>query len=568
MANWQVLKRTNPDLFKHLLELRGFREEELEPKYEDLLDPFLLPDMDKAVEIIKQIKEEKKEAVVFGDYDADGTPGAAVLGIMLEQLGIPCQIIIPTRAEGYGIKPEVVEKFGAQVGLLILVDTGIRANAEVKAAHKKSIKVIILDHHLPVGDLPKADALVDQHLKNSKYSFKGLCGCALAFKLVCALEKSDVGLNNNLSRWLLDLVAISTVSDMMPLTGENRILVSYGLKVLTKSRWPGVNALIRTAKIDTAKLSAYSLGFVLGPRLNATGRLGDNQPALDLLLTKDAAQAEELAWKIERINRERQELVEKLTALCQEELFKQNNSKDKFFLLKGKDWPMGVVGLVAGRIAGIFNRPTIVASESNGVIVGSGRSIPSFSLIDALSAQEKLMVKFGGHKAAAGLTVESKNWEKFAEGLKKYAEKQIDKKDLTPKIIGEAVLASEEITLEVATELEQLAPFGSGNPTPRLILENVEVTSVTPLGQKGDHLRMNGIITAENGMKTDLEMIGFGITKKFPKTLGHFDFLGTLEINRWNGRERLQYRIFEHRKVGDKIEEIEKAEEVEEALVD
>ena len=296
MARWLSVRRTQENLFDHLLAIRGFTAKDLEDNYGEIHNPNTLPDIDRAVDLIIEAKTQGYSAAIFGDYDADGTPGAAVLSILLDQLKIPHQVFIPTREKGYGLKKEAIDALDPNTKLLITVDNGIKAVEEIKYAHEKGMKVLVLDHHLPGDELPEADALVDTFVKKSKYPFNGLCGCALAYKLTVALEEKVPELNKNLSKWFLDLVAISTVADMMPPVDENRQLVKFGLKVLGKSRWPGVKALLAAAKVEPKNLNETTLGFVLGPRLNATGRMGDNQPALDLLLSKDASSAAKLAW--------------------------------------------------------------------------------------------------------------------------------------------------------------------------------------------------------------------------------------------------------------------------------
>lgn len=549
MARWQVYERKEKNILTHLMKLRGFSPSDVEDSFELLHDPLLLPDMDKAVELIIEIKKSGGEVVIFGDYDADGTPGAALLSILFDHLKIPHKVIIPTRAEGYGLKKETIEGLGKEVKLLITVDNGIRSVEEVKLAKKLGIKTIILDHHLPGKELPPADAVVDQYLPNSKYPFMGLCGCALSYKLVCALEDKLPELNKNLSKWLLDLVAISTVADMMPLTGENRQLVRYGLKVLRQTRWPGLQALLDTAGVDRDKINETTLGFVIGPRLNATGRMGDNQPALDLLLSRSATDSAKIAREIERINQERQRLVEKLSEQINKEIFVQNSRDDLIFVIKGKDWPLGVLGLVAGKLCQIYSRPVIVLSEQEGNLTGSGRSIKNYSLIDGLTSQEKYLARFGGHRTAAGLSLKKEDFENFVDGLKKHATQALEGVSLEKTYIADAILDSEELAENIIEKFSSLSPFGYGNPSPKFILREVGIISRREMGKSGEHLKLQ----AKHGDK-EFEVVIFGNGKEFPKEVDSLDMLGALEINKWRDKKTVQLRLVDYRTPTEEVE--------------
>lgn len=297
-TRWCVHVRRQPKLLDHLCDLRGIADSDLSPDYaRHLHDPMLLPDMDNACDLIEQAVAGKWHVTIFGDYDADGTPASAILSLMLDQIGLEHEVVLPTRLTGYGLRLEQVKEIATRSKLLITVDTGVTSVAEIALAKELGLKVIILDHHLPLDELPPADAIVDPHRIDSQYPFSHLCGCALAYKFVVALGNKFPALAERFSKWLLDLVAVSTVADMMPLTGENRVLVHYGLLVLRQNRRPGMQALLAAASVDVKALTAGTLGFTVGPRLNAAGRLGDNMPAYELLTaTTKAGLCSRIAW--------------------------------------------------------------------------------------------------------------------------------------------------------------------------------------------------------------------------------------------------------------------------------
>jgi len=540
-TNWRVRRRTRPDLLSHLSLVRGISVKELELDFASQLnDPNLLPGMKAARQLIVKAGTESWPVTIFGDYDADGTPAAALLSSLLDRLKIKHQVIIPTRAVGYGLKENDVESIAASSKLLILVDTGVNAVGPVALLKKAGVEVVILDHHLPKAELPATKALVDPFLPGSKYPFDQLCGCALAYKLATALAADfPTELSESWLKWQLDLVAISTVTDMMVMKGENRVLVHYGLQVLRKTRRPGLKALMAAAGVDPDKLSAGTLGYSLGPRLNATGRLGDNRPAFDLLVSTSAAAANEQAQAIEKSNRDRQQLVEEVLLEAQGLIFKQNKSDDRCFIIVGDDWLPGVVGLVAGKIAGQFNRPTIVLTRQNGVLTGSARSIGGYSIIDGLTSQTKQLIRFGGHRQAAGLSLEDKSLADFILGLKAHAFKNIPASALVRSYTADAILADEEVVLATVDLCDRFQPFGVENQSPLFIIEDVQLGAPRLIGAKGDHVKWAG---RKNNI--DLDIIGFGMSDRLKKRpLEQAHLLGHLEKNVWNNQTRLQFRL-------------------------
>lgn len=555
-TKWRVFSRRDDDLVKHLLAVRGLTEADLTLDFANLYDPNLLPDMKAARALVKKAVKEKWHVTIFGDYDADGTPASAVLATMCERLGLKYRVVIPTRADGYGLKIKDVEVAAKTSKLLITVDTGIAAVEEIAAAKKLGLAVIVLDHHLPKTDLPPADALVDPYVPSSKYPFNYLCGCALAYKFVEALSADFPNeLNEGFRKWLLDLVAISTVADMMVMRGENRLLVHYGLQVLRKTRRPGLQALLEVAGLDPLKLTSENLGYALGPRLNASGRMGDNYPAFELLMAKTSAEALDRAQVINQFNTERQGVMEVATSEAEKVLFQQNKVDDHLFVITGDKWPAGVIGLTAGKLSYRHNRPVVVLTGEGDTLTGSARSIGDYSIIDGLDFSVKYLLRHGGHKQAAGLSLKKSELPKFIDSLKAHAKEHIKPEDLVPTLTADAILSPAEINLATAQNLEKLQPFGHENPAPRFIIETAQLNNPRTMGKTGDHLKWLAKLPGQ-----DLEVVGFGMSKRFaemPQTTAHL--FGQLEQNHWNGTTRLQFKLTDYQPVDHKIETIKDA---------
>lgn len=540
-------------LLDQLCKLRGWKRDMLGFDYsKDFYDPYLLPAMPEAVNLIIEAKKSNWPVTVFGDYDADGTTGAAILSIVLKRLGIRHSVLLPVRDEGYGLTTVAMGKVPEETRLLIMVDNGIKSVKEVEALKKRGIFTIILDHHLPGETLPMADALVDPHLPTSRYPFSSLCGGALAYKLAVALSREFPELNEAFLKWLLDLVAIATVADVMPLIGENRALVHFGLLVLRKNRRPGIRYLLEQAKVFSENLSSQSLGYIIGPRFNASGRLATNQPTLSLLLEESDSKAKLLAEEIEQANRSRLEVMREVLATTRSELFVQNDPKDHLYMIYGEGWPVGVIGLVAGRLAAEFHRPIVVGGLVGGKITASARSVAGFHLVEALDEAESFLERYGGHKLAAGLSTSEELWPKLQSKLKEIAKKRFPEKLLQAAWLIEAELSPAEVTLELVKELERLAPFGYGNPKPTFLLRNRRVDSIRRMGQAESHLKLQ--LSADG---KSLEAVGFNLAERCKLKVGDsMSFIGQLEINEWGGRERLQLKLLDYGSVEKEIEVI------------
>lgn len=552
-AVWQVHARRSPVLLEHLLLLRGLTVKDLEFNFsEQLHDPFLLPDMEPAVSLIEQAVKENWHITVFGDYDADGTPAAALLQLSLERLGLSVTVVLPTRETGYGLRKVDVEKAAKASQLLITVDTGITAVDEVALAKELGMKVIILDHHLPKEKLPQADAVIDPFRSDSQYPFNYLCGCALAYKFIVACQsRFPENLTEGFVKWLLDMVAISTVADMMHMVGENRVLVHYGLKALIKTKRPGLQELMKVSGLTAEKITPGSLGYVLGPRLNASGRLGDNRMAFELLITNDSNRAKELAAEIEQRNRTRQQIVKDILEQADKILFTQNSREDRCFVVVGSDWSPGVVGLVAGKIAAQYNRPVIVLT-GNETLTGSARSVGNYSIIDGLTASSKSLTRFGGHNQAAGLSLPASNLSSFVSDLKAHADSFIKREELRKVFKADAFLTETDISLKTINEIEKLQPFGYQNSQPSFIIRSALLGEPKRMGASKDHCKWR-----VQSAGASFDVIGFGFANRYDASpLVEADLLGLLESNLWNGNETIQFRLQDFRLPNQEIETI------------
>lgn len=541
-------------LLDHLCRIRGIDLARMVPDFDtDLHNPDLLPGMSQARALVRRAVKEKWSVAIFGDYDADGTPAAVLLTELCQKLGLKSTVFLPTRESGYGLGSADVERIAAVAKLLITVDTGIAAVEPIKKLKKLGLKVIVLDHHLPQELLPPADAIVDPFLDGANYPFLYLCGCALAFKLACALQKDFPQITEGFLKWQLDLVAISTVADMMPLRDENRVLVYFGLQVLRKTRRLGLQALLRHAGIKPESITEGIIGFAIGPRLNAAGRLGDNRPVYDLLATDSEAVAEKLALTIELANSQRQALVEKVLAEAEKLLFEQNDRDDLLFAVAKSSWPAGIVGLVAGKLTEKFNRPVIVGSISNDLVRASGRSIEQYPLIDGLTENKGQLVRFGGHRQAAGLTVTSKKWSKFVEAMKAHAVKIFKGVLPIPVIKADAVMLIEEANLENIDLLVRLQPYGIGNPKPLFVIQAVTITEPKTMGRENKHIRAR--ITA-NGQS--LPAVAFSMADRFTKLAQtKADIVGYLSRNEWQNTSSAQFQIVDFNTPNSEMEFLE-----------
>jgi single-stranded-DNA-specific exonuclease len=493
-------------------------------------DPFLLGDMEAACAQIRGAIEQRRRICVHGDYDVDGIAATTLAVLLLRELGADVVWHLPSRFdEGYGLSSETIARLADEgCGLVLTVDCGITAVAEVAKAKERGLDVVVTDHHRPGEELPDCPVVAT---RPSEYPFPELCGTGVVFKLGQAL----FGIESEIPRRHLDLVALATIADVVPLVDENRSFAIAGLRALARTAKPGLRALMQSAGVDPAAVDAGAVGFRLAPRLNAAGRLGHPRDALELLLTEDETEARRLADSLEELNRERQAIEGRILreAVAQVENWPPEQRAWRGYAVAGADWHEGVIGIVASRLVERYHRPVVLISGTDGDWKGSGRSIPSFDLHAALGACAGLLGRWGGHRAAAGLSIPEENVEAFAESFAAQAAAALDEEDLEPVTTIDAVVArGAELSLDLCGELARLAPFGLGNPAPTLLAPGCGLAELATVGE-GKHLRFRIRRDGRDGGSA----IAFGQGSRLevlrPDAL--YDIAFRLEENRWNG---------------------------------
>jgi single-stranded-DNA-specific exonuclease len=454
-------------------------------------DPELLQDVPRAVERLVQARERGEKVAVFTDYDADGVNSAAVLATGLRMVGINPSVRLPNRfVDGYGLTPPIVEELaaaGAQV--IVTADCGSTSHAAADLARQRGVDLIITDHHQCPDELPDAYALVNPWRPDCGYPCDYLCGAGVAFKLVQALAETLLPDGRAAMEPLLDLVAVATVADIMPLLGENRRLVLAGLNIMNAFPRPGVRALIETSGLKPGDVDAAALGFRVAPRVNAAGRLDDPNIAYQLLMSNSYEEAFALAAEINRLNIERQALTREYELQAHELVQEQFESGEYALVCGGEDWPGGIVGLVAGKLAQAYNRPTLVYRKSDGVVSGSGRSIQGFNLLGALQACDDVFERYGGHQAAAGFTLRTERLDELIERFQLAVRETLPPERLQPVLWIDGYLKPETISYDFARSLERLAPFGAGFQYPTFAAKAMRLTESRQLGAEGQHWR-------------------------------------------------------------------------------
>jgi single-stranded-DNA-specific exonuclease len=470
----------------------------LNPDLAHLHDPALLTGMRDAVARVKTAIQNRQKILIYGDYDVDGTVSVVILKKAIEMAGGEASFHVPHRLrEGYGMRADVIERAAAMgVELIISVDTGIRASAVVEAARERGIDVIVTDHHLPDAELPPALAVLNPNRRDCQYPDKNLCGAGVAFKLVHALLATLDWPAEKLARVLksfLKLVAIATVADVVPLVGENRVIVKHGLEGLHQSKNPGLRALLElSGLLDGRAPSARQVAFQIAPRINAAGRMDDAQNVIRMFLTDDPEHARSLASQLHSLNQERRDTEAEIVKLVLAECASVPVTDDQSALVfSGANWHRGVVGIVASRLVERFCRPVFVLSEEEGQAQGSGRGIPVFHLLDALESMPDLFTRFGGHRQAAGVSLAAEMVPEFRRRLNAYAGERLTPADFQPQLLVDAVVGLRELTSGPAVqELLAMAPFGFGNPPPVLAILGAELAGA-PVVMKEKHLRVH-----------------------------------------------------------------------------
>jgi single-stranded-DNA-specific exonuclease len=470
----------------------------LTPDLEHLHDPLLLTGMRDAVARVKAAIQAKEKILIYGDYDVDGTVSVVILKKAIEMAGGEASFHVPHRLkDGYGMRSDVIERAAAMgIGLIVSVDTGIRASEVVRDARQRGIDVIVTDHHLPDAELPPALAVLNPNRRDCRYPDKNLCGAGVAFKLVHALLATLGWPPEKLARVMksfLKLVAIATVADVVPLVGENRVIVKHGLDGLNQSKNPGLRAILELSGLMNGRSpSARQVAFQIAPRINAAGRMDDAQNVIRMFLTEDPENARRLASELHSLNQERRDTEAEIVRLVLEECAGVPVTDDQTVLVfSGLNWHRGVVGIVASRLVERFYRPVFVLSEEDGQAQGSGRSIAPFHLLDALESMPDLFTRFGGHRQAAGVSLATESVPEFRRRLNAYAATRLTPADFQPQLAIDAAVSLRELTTGPAVqELLAMAPFGFGNPAPMLAILGAEVAGA-PVVMKEKHLRVH-----------------------------------------------------------------------------
>lgn len=566
-----------------LLYRRGYRSGDevmdfLGMRETKLLDPFLMKDMRKAAERILAAVENKESIAIYGDYDADGVSSVSLLFLYLEGLDPDIQLgyYIPDRcSEGYGMSTDAVDKLAAKgVELIVTVDTGISAAKEVAYATSLGIDVVVTDHHECPAVLPTACAVVDPHQELCPYPFKELAGVGVAFKLIMAIERLRRGENadpraidQEIYRDYADLAALGTVADVMPVVGENRLIITYGLKRMAQSPRPGIRALLECANaVKNGKLTASSIGFGLAPRINAAGRMDKSSKAVELLLLSDSDRDAEktaaiIAEALCEYNKDRQAQESRIAEQVYERVEASFSPEDRVIVADGDDWHSGVIGIVASRVTERYHRPSIMITYKDSpdrtggeldVGKGSGRSIEGVNLIEAIAASSDCLVKFGGHELAAGLSVTRGNVDTLRKQLNDYMKANYPADAFEARVRADLTLSANDLTMKLANELLLMEPFGNGNPTPLFYLADAKITKSYAIGT-GKHLKLNlerdGISFAGVMFNAGYEAFNFAVGESV-------DLLFQLDINEYNNVKSLQLLVREMRRAVSVEDEI------------
>lgn len=548
-ADWsQQLPELHPTIATILyhLDVRTAEQAErfLHPTYQrDQYDPFLFKDMPKVVERLIAARDRQENVLVYGDYDADGVCAGVLLYTALKDIGVqPLNLYLPHRdTEGYGLNLKAIDQFIAQgVKLLITVDCGISNKAEVAYAAEHGIEVIVTDHHVEPPQLPTAAfAIINPQVQACGYPWPMLAGVGVAFKVAQALGRT-LKLPESYEKWLLDLVAISTVTDCMPLRDENRTLLKYGLIVLNKTRRLGLQKLIAATHKPGTPVTTGTISFRIGPWLNAAGRIDHANMAVKLLLSDSDAQANDCVETLGQTNTDRQTQTERMFAEAKIEAAPQKDQP--LIAVYGEHWPLGLIGLVAGKLVNEFHKPAFVMTENQGMIFGSGRSVPGVNLIKTLQGIDTLLERYGGHAMACGFTLKATTTRPvFVQTFIEAARLSLDAVPEEKIYTMAAALTIADITWELIEQLEWLEPFGEQNPEPLFSLPQVIVKDFQTVGAKDQHLRL--VLADEQGKKLKAIAFGLGERAEQLKLGDRINCVGCVNVNQWNGNREIQFQI-------------------------
>ncbi|NTU66568.1 MAG: single-stranded-DNA-specific exonuclease RecJ [Candidatus Moranbacteria bacterium] len=517
--------------------------------YDDLHDPSGFKGMKEAVERISQARKSGEKIAIFGDYDADGVTATALLYGALKDLGFSdIAYYIPDRQlEGYGMNDKAIG-FLAEDGvkLVITVDCGITNVSEVEKAKSLGIDVIITDHHNIPEHLPEAVAVINPHIEDSGFPFRNLAGVGVAFKLATALYASMAPLKIDQLKWMLDLVCIGTIADCVELLGENRIFVKYGLIVLSKTKRAGLQEMFKVGRIDISEDNvpdAHRVAFQIAPRINAAGRMDHASVSYKLIIESDPVIARDMALDVEKKNQERQKVTGQIVKEI--EMIATNSFKDKrFIFVANEHWPVGILGLVAGKITDQFQKPTAVLQKQDKEYVGSLRSVPEVNIMDALRECSDILIRFGGHAQAAGVRVSHENIEKFYEHMSEAVEKRMAGREAFSCIDIDSEIDPASIDPHLVSEIRRMEPFGMGNSEPVFVARGMTVKDVRVVGNGSKHLKMT---LGAPGNGNVFDSIGFGLGDKFPSIpIGSsVDAVFNIQEDGWNGNRKIQFRIID-----------------------
>lgn len=515
-----------------------------------LHDPFIMLNMERAVERIQKAIQNKERILIFGDYDVDGMTSTAILYQILTQLKAKVSYRLPHRVkDGYGLNPKFIKTFAnLKVKLLITVDCGISNRPEIQLAKEQGIDVIITDHHsIPEPPLfpEEAHAILHPQQKKCPYPYKNLAGAGIALKLAHALIQRHYPKKEELQRLepFIDFASLGTVADIAPLTGENRMLVKHGLTCLQKTTWPGLRQLKNRAGLsEEEKVTVETIGFMIAPRLNAAGRIANSYLSLKLLL-EESDKAEELAQRLERLNQNRQKMTR--LALQQAESQLKNPSEQKIIIAHHQDWHTGIIGLVAGKIADKYGRPCIIMEDRGDCLVGSARSITGFNMIEAIRNFSQYLDHYGGHPQAAGFNISKKNLQPFINDLTDFTEKNINLESVKTTLPIDCEILPQDINMETYRHIQRFAPFGLDNETPTFLLKNIRAVNIRTVGGDQQHLKFTAQITPYK----HLEVIAFqmGPLRSELNENTHLDLVCQLHYHQWNGRSSLELKAQDFR---------------------
>lgn len=515
------------------------------PSFDDLHDPFLMNDMDKAVNRLNKAMGSKERIMIFGDYDVDGTTAVALVYKYLQNYYSNIEYYIPTRSEdGYGISRQCIDyAYESDIKLIIILDCGIKANDEIKYAREKGIDFIICDHHMPDVELPEAVAILNPKVPGSTYPCKHLSGCGVGFKFMQAFAKSNGLSNHNELESLLDLVAVSIAADLVPIVGENRVMAYHGLKRLNSNPNLGLRSIIRLCKLTNKNITISDVIFKIGPRINASGRMQSGMETVDLLVSRDLHDAYEKGKDIDQYNKDRKELDKKITEEANHLIEKDVEvvQSKRSIVIYNPNWHKGIIGIVASRLTELYYKPVVVLTGSDGIATGSSRSVRNFDIYAAINSTRDLLENFGGHPYAVGLSLKEENIPEFAQRFEEYVVSHIHPSQLAPLIDIDAEIEFADITPEFMGVLKKFDPYGPGNQKPVFLTRNVIDFGTSRLvGRNLEHIKLE---LEDNSTSRVISAIAFNMSPYFEHIHAHkpIDICYTIEQTRHGSKgDKLQ----------------------------